>query len=469
MKVGIALYAVTVPFLFGIIVANLTFTLVCYAILAVSIMCLIHGFFISDKRASVMLYVFSAVLGVLSVLLRAETVATTVVYVGSLTLLMLLKYKKRALHFVLTVVVMFGAIGLFSAADRAYYNSSTELKEYIRFNTIRSHIQDGAPLDPVRYQEVFENHGWSIHDIEMVRDFYLPDAERFDTEVMESLYDAMALTRYNKDAYTISVDFRNVFYSGNVYVLICLLAFFGAAITTQRSGLFKAYAILLAALPFLFNIFFSILWRAVFRVTFPHYVLSAMVLLMFIDAGSIMPEGVIAAAKRAVNMVFACLLAAAAVGAANLLLQVKWNNIERASSYGSALSAIPESYEYISQNKDIAFVYPTTNLMRIGNDCYSIFHAFPKDFFINSRMLGGWDARSPSYNDFKERYGLNILPEDLLNNSDVFLVLIAPENDTIADYFKENYGIGVEYRNVIQLGEGITAVNVWYEGGDAPF
>jgi len=473
LKIGIPMYIATIPFFFGMLLYNITFTLVSYALLTAGVLCLVYAFYIGDRKAARMLYILSAVAGMLSMTLRMEAVATAAVYFCSVTVLMLLRYKKQALKPVLTVAVMFAAIGALLLADNAYYNSSEELKEYDRFNAARTNVQDKAPLDYERYSEAFSSLGWTPGDVEIVRGFYFPDNEKFDAEALEAIYASMEATHINSDPQAMLAELKNVFSSNNsfsmnnVYLLMWIFMFMAVAFATQRKKLFKVYSVFLAALPFLFHILFVIIWRVAFRVTYPHYVISAMLLMMFVDVARIKPDMAASASKRIVNSVFAGIIAVAAVGTVNLFINIGLQGDQRRATLGSAVdNGIDGIYEYVNSNPDKAFVYTVSSSIMIeAGHCYSIFDTFPRDYFKNLRMLGGWDSRSPSYNDFKERYGLDELPEDLLNNNSVYLITPQEQQDyLIASYFANNYGINVEYQAAGQLGEGLEAVEVRYDG-----
>ncbi len=461
-KLGTVLYIATIPFFFGWMLANITFTFACYAMMAASVMCLIYGFYIKNKKPARMLYVVSIVLAVLAVLLRVETVATLAVYAGSLVVLLLIKYKKRALGLILAVAVMFGAIGIFVAIDQVSYNSDAELKEYKRYNTARSYLHDKVPLDHTRYMEVFMTYGWDVNDIFLFKEFYVPDLARYDVERLEGIYEGLAPIHTNDDAADIFVQIRSVFNSDYVYMLLFLFVLFGVALTTQRCGWFKAYTVLLAALPFLFNILFVVLWRAVFRVTYPHYVISAMVLMLFVDLEAFAQADLGKTGKRIASAVFAGLVAMATVGVANMLLRLKWASDERWLEYGEAIEGIPQVYEYAGQNKDKAFVYVPTAKMGQSNQAYSIFHAFPKDSLENIRLIGGWDARSPSYYDFEDKYGLYPLPESLINNEDVYM--ITSGEGVLEGYLRNYYGIEVQYAGAADIAGGMQIAHLTYDG-----
>ncbi len=458
---GLCLYLISVPLMFGLFLSAFTYTLVCYALLASALICMVHGFYCSGKKTRLFLYVISALMLVVSMLLRKEVVVSAMVYTYALGLLFLIKYKKKAVSFLLVLAVSFGAVLCFSLADGAYYASSGELSSYKRFHEARINLVDHAPLDYSRYGEVFEGVGWSSLDVAMLYPNYTyPDDERFNVESMESIYEGMKSGRYNTNAAEIISDIVNKFhYSSNFfYVLLCLFVSAIVAFVSQRSKLFRVFTVVITVLPFMFQALFTVLWRTAFRAYYPHYLLSIILLLALVDFERLRDMFPLSGdSKKKPALAMACMAVVAALGMAGLFVDTAWKRAQRYEDYGSNIEQNVAAFDEMAQNPETAYLYPVSSPLLWANESYSIFHAFPEDYFINSKLLGGWDSRSPAWNDFKERYVISSLPLGVIDSSGVCLV--SPELSLLTQYFQQE-GKEVNYEDVMPLGDNLMAVRV---------
>ncbi len=448
IKIGVCLYLLTTVIFFGFLIYHFTWTSVSYAMMTAGLVCLVYGFSIQGKALRMLLYVLSVVLLVLSAFLRKETVATSLVYAASLLVLLLIKYKKRALGAVLVVGIAFSVIGGFEALDNAYYNSTEELREFKRFNAIRATLSDRMQMSYEEDGAVLAQYGWDVADLGAYQGFVYPDDSKFDADVQEQIYDALSYKKYNTNVPSLIGELRIMFYYEYLPLTLCLAVFFLLAFFSQKRKLFKLYTVFLFAVPFLFHIFFAFVWRAVFRVVVPHYILSAMLLLLFIDP-QYYQSMLARSGRRVTSVAAAVMVGVAAVGLCGRL--VSFSEVRAIWQGDPYRAANQELIEYMHENDGKAYVYGMSSMNLINNVLYtSIFDTYPKDYSINFRLIGSWDVRSPSYNDFKARYGLSNLPDDLLDNDDVYLVI---PDDRIYYYLLNKYGRDIEYEEVVRIND----------------
>ncbi len=457
LKTGIALYLLTVPLLFGLFLTYFTYTLVCYAMLACALASLIYGFYSVNAKTRKFLYIFSVIMLVSSVLLREEIIASAFVYFVALAILFLIKYKKQALKVCLSIAIGFLAIGAFTLADTAYFNADEERSDYLAFHEARIQLVDHEPLNYGRDQYVFDTVGWSASDVETFKSFTYPDDKQFSVQNMEYIYESMEQTRYMTDMNAIVANITSTFGGNNLlgnamFVLICLFGVFAVAFVSQKKKLFKLFTVAMIALPFLFLIVFAMLYRSVPRVAYPHFLLSTIVLLFFIDKKTFSQTSL----PKVNSAVFMLIIAVFSMGMASLLYQTYSDGA--AKSQNTVVAEVRDAYEAMYLNSDSTYIYPISSPLLAANESYGIFHAFEEDYFINNRLLGGWDTRSPSYIDFKERNNLSSLPADLLDNEDVYLVI--PNADQLTSYFYNNHGTPVKYEVVQQISPSLQAVKV---------
>ena len=469
-KAGFALNLLLLPLLFGLILTNFTYTLICYAMLVCAVSCLVYGFYIQNRKTRRFLYILSIVMLVSSVLLRKEIIASALVYCLAVAALLLIRYKKNALRFCLVVLIGFAIIGGFTLIDRAYYNSTPELSEYLQFHEARIGLVDHEPLNYARDEYFLAEIGWTETDVSLYRDYYTyPDDAKFSTEKMEYIYSSMSETRYMTDGNAIFSNLISTFAGNNllgcgIFILICLFASFAFAFVSQKKRLFKWFTVLLLLLPFLFQILFNMLYRTAPRAIYPHYMLSIITLLLFVDTDALLQKlGLPASGTRALASTL-CLLVTvvAGIGIANLLITTKWEG--EVTAQNPVVTETRQTFDAMYEDKEGVYLYPTTSPLLSAHNCYHIFDTFPEDYFKNNRLLGGWDTRSPSYNDFKQRYGLTSLPLDIVDNPDVYLVI--PNADFLTAYFYTDHQLPVKYEVVRQIDSTIKIVRVLSASAD---
>ncbi len=462
-RLGSALYILTVPFCFGMIVMNFTYTMVCYAMMGCALVCLIYAFYMENKKTRRFLYVISVIALVSSMALRKESAASALVYFGALGILFFIRYRRAATGFLLALIAGFAIFGGLTLIDGAYFASNKELADYKRFHAARINIMDHQPLDYARYPGLFADLGWSAQDVDYFwGSFTYPDDDRFSVEKMEYIYDGMADTRYNLNGQVVVQDaVNNVMDTGYLFMLVCLVAAFSAAFISQKKKLFRVFTAVIAALPFLFQILFNVLWRGeALRAWYPHYILSILLLIMLIDVASLRARAGGEINQKSVSAAAMLVFCVAGIGLCSSFFSTVQSRVsidERLHArYGTSVEGIKEAYETMyAVSDELAFMYPTSNPLIEGNEAYSIFHAFPKDYFINNHLLGGWDTRSPAYNDFKKRYGLEVLPRDLAGSE---VRLVSPDLARLQQFFADSYGLDVQYGDEIQLSPNIVAV-----------
>lgn len=464
IKIGLPVYLATVPVFYGAILLYFTYTTVCYGALAGSFVCLLYGFFVEKIKLRRLFFIISAILLCVAVLIRWEGIYSAFVYAFVIALWFLFRYRKRSLRAVLTLLIAFGIAFCFFGVDKAYYNSSPELSEYIDFNMARSDLEDKAPLDYELYAPVFLSVDWTPVDVQRIGDFYLPDDEKINTENMRHVYEQMRPTRYNLDFNNIINQIYGTFSDYFVYGNLCLFIFLILVWLTNKNIWTRILSVIIALLPYLFYALFIVLWRPAFRVTYPHFILSIIIMPMLIDQNKITDirerlRNTADDPSKPVTCAIALITVFAAVGFANMLIRAKWINNDRTGGTGVMSDSVPIAFEQMSLNSDYAFVYaPPASPLLGANEYYGIFDAFQKDYLKNSQLLGGWVVRSPEYEDFKKRYDIKALPADLLNNGKLLFVM--PEGGLTQQYFAQEFGVSVGFEDVIELAPGITACRV---------
>ena len=453
-KTGLLIYLATIPVYYGMFLTQFQYTMVAYSLLIASAAGFIYASGMPKKHTRVFLYAVSAFFLVASLCLRVETAVSAVLYFAVILLFIWLREKKRAAVLMVVVLASFAVVGGLSAADGAYYKSTKELFDFKAFFSARVEMVDRAPLDFEAHRETFEQAGWTETDVEMFKSYIYPDDAKFSVLNLDNIIEARNDVLLMADGGAMAASLISTFNDTNIYVL-CLL--FVALVFAYISGRRRLFAVFLFVLPFAVQILLLMLWRPVYRAVYPHYVISVLTLLMIIDVDGIrnklgidnLKEPEAGGLKRVAALV---ILSFVIVMNGNLFLNAKWNGALKAED--SVVRDVGMADDYFAAHPKNAYFYSTDSDMIAINESYSIFHVFPEGYLENSRVLGGWNTRSPSYNDFKEKYGLDTLPLDMVDNEHVYYVA-GGNIGLLTTYFYETYGVPVLYEQVDQLGSDL--------------
>ncbi len=454
IKTGLLIYLLTVPIYYGLFLGQFQYTIVAYSLLIASFAGFIYGFYVPRKNTRIFLYILSAVFLILSICMRNETVVSAAVYFAALLIFIWIRHGKKAGLLLATVLASFAVVGAFMAADNAYYNSTEELQSFKAFHEARIEMVDRAPLNYETHKEAFEQAGWTQTDTNLFSEYVYPDDEKFSVQNLNNIITARKDVSFMTDPAAIVASVISTFNDSNVYML-CLL--FVALIFAYLSGKRRLFAVFLFLLPFAVQILLLMLWRPVNRAVYPHYVMSIIALIMITDLGALKQrlfpgKFTKEEAKPLWRTAILVLAAVVLVLNANMFLNAKWDGESKALDPKARDARL--ALEYFSKNPEETYLYSTDSDLITVNESYSIFSAFPQGYLANSRVLGGWNTRSPSYNDFKEKNGLETLPLDMIDNDHVYYVA----GETIGlmtGYFYETYGIPVKYERVAQIGENL--------------
>ncbi len=451
-KLGLGLYLAVMPLLYGMLLLRFTYTMISYAMLTCSLICFYCWLTTEQRSTRRFLIVTALVLLVLAVLWRRDVWASAVVFYGGICLLWIILYKRKALRACIAAGIGFGAICVCFVGANAYYASTAELAEYKRFYEARIKLVDHAPLNYTEYPQEFAQVGWNECDAKLYAAHVFPDDARFSVENMERLYRLLEKTWYNTDGQGIARDLFAMLDAEQFYCLLLLMLAFCGSFFTQKGVWRRVFAVVLLALPFLFQIFFNVLWRSTFRAVYPHYLISIVLLVFFMDAAAL--HG--ALKGRGLTAAVCALCCMAALGLGNQILSAMRSGEQTMQS--STIYGNRDAFENMYLNSATTYVYPVNSPLLSANECYSIFQIFEPGYFANSRVMGGWDTRSPAYNDFKKKNNLHELPRDIIDHPRIQVVI--PNVDLLTWYFETTYGIAVKYELVTPMGSEMFATKV---------
>ncbi|MGI6152629.1 MAG: hypothetical protein ACOYJB_02180 [Christensenellaceae bacterium] len=451
IKIGLPLYLVLVPLTFGAFLTYFTFTVITHSLLIGALACLVSAFYAEDKALRRFLYISFVVLQLLAVFIRKEAVGTAAVYGGLFVLFALIRYKKRAIALIGVAAASFAVVGAFYAADLAYYKNDSEAGEFKRWYEARGGLVDFGIPDYNGHAEEYEKLGWTPADITMVRFHMFPDDPEFSTEAFEYVAsmreDSPIITNGEAVLSQFLLIFTdNKYPAGFVVVLVVLC---GAFVAAWFSAGKKIVAALLFALPFLLHIAFIMLQRAPTRMVLPHYLLSIVMLLGMVDTGALKKDSSAdtkALYKRLGTVFCAFLLSVAGVLNATMFFRQHKAGADKGDQ--QKIITQDKLYDSIAGDKEHLYVCTSENhIMLQMCFAHSVFHMFPQGYFSNSLHLGGWNARSPFYTGTLEKYSVDMLPRDIIDNENVYIVIWKGE-EMLTEFFYQKYGVSVKYEIV---------------------
>ena len=445
-KAGFAIGFAVYPLLYLVILLNFTYTLVSFAVLASAFVNLAYAFYVPDKKLKRFLWISAAVLCVIAVMIRPNALISAAVIGILYALLLAVRYKKDALMSVILVACMLlVSLGL-SAVSNSVYRSTQVWNNFSEFHNIRTALQDRAYPEYEQNQENYEKYGWSKNDYGLFYSSNIPDDPDFSNQNLADINAADTTPRYNFDIGQLFYSIYDFLLVHSTALFIALLLAFCFALATSRR---KLLSIAVFVFPFVMQAGFFIIQRALFRVIFPHYIISLLLLLCFIDT-QVLKEKLLKLGTKKLKVyqltAFILILASTVYPVYDSLsYRVELTKQRSAPDLVERLDMQRLLFDYFQNYTEAYFVYAMEPIFYDFNDDVSIFEVKPQGYYSNSFPLGGWSVRSGAYTEFKALAGVSDLPRDLIDNDSVYF-LAESKLQEYTDYFYETYGIPVWYK-----------------------
>lgn len=447
MKVGLSLYLILS--LIGVIpmLRFFTFTYVSYISLLASI-CLIVYLYKEryDSKINLIGYIISILIFINGSFIRYKCFYTVILLLIGYTIIKFIQDKKKAIYIIwMCIIIVISTLGL-RQASQYQYNKDEVWKQYLEFNLVRSKLIDYGLPKYEEHKEIYDNVGWSINDYSIFNSYSFPDDEKFSTENLKKIEEYREKNIDNKINVNkiIKKVYTNI--SSSIYMILSVLLIIVIGIYNIIFGKEKLLSSLLIIYPFVINIMFIVVGRSPERVTYPHYIMSTILLLIIGDFKELYENN-----KRYTQFISSICITIFILFGMNILYEEYDTNEQNVNSY--ELAKAKEINEYLYNHKEN--VYLTTMDYNSGTIYEkSALRGYEKDSELNVISIGGWRSRTKNWNDMKDINGINTILLDLVNKDNYYFV--AKTADSINNYtiyFNETYGLDVMFDKVDNIYE----------------
>lgn len=429
-----------------------TFTYVSYISLVAAIVLIVYTYQKDySKKFKLILYILGSLIFINGSLIRYKCIYTVGLLLGGYVIIKAIIDKKNAVTLVVvSMMTLILCIGL-RQFHLYQYNKDEVWKEYLEFNTYRSKLIDYGLPEYEANEEFYKSIEWSANDYAIFSSYKFPDDNKFSTETLKKIHD------YGKGLREQKVNIKEIvneiynFSLSKINVTITILLLFGMGIYNLFFAKEKLLSFLLIVFPFIIHSLFIIVGRAPERVTYPHYFISVILLLVIGEYFSVDTEDEkikIRNNKGVLSILVFSISIFVLYGYKPIIDRYKLNEENVISE---ELNRAVQIYWHLRGNTENIYL---TDLNYNYGTMYekTIFVGYDKDSESNIISIGGWRSRSKNWIDIKKNNNISLLMLDLLNKQNYYFV---SQNDQFVNwfgvYFKETYGIDIKCEIVDQM------------------
>ena len=337
------------------------------------------------------------------------------------------KNLKKLSRYFLTFGLLFSSIIICVLADRAFYYSDPEWKEYYEYNKIRAQILDYGWPEPwpsySEHAEEYEKLGISENDSVLYSSGVLSDVENLPMEKLEQILEF----KQNQNNFEFNIiEFLYYSYNyfiNNVYIWFILIA------------------IILYLLLFKYKTRYTILVMincAVFAGIFAYYYYQ----------NRIVPRAFVSTVFVTVCIILFCydkenLLVkkfdarqTLLLGSASIFFSLVYVSPHYLELQDSRLN-VDKLYDVLATDKESVYV-AGRDVFRWNYRYFDAYKVIPEDFYSNQINIGGWLSRTPTMNKQMEKFGVENLYTDLVEKDNMYFYTDSYA-DILCTYINEHY------------------------------
>ena len=398
----------------------------------------------SMKRPEIKKKMYGIILITIGIMLRWQS--AIIVFPFYIIYVIYYTIKTKNYKSLKTPMIVFTIFIMLYLSNYFIYNSNSIYKKYTEFNKIRTYFFDSNIVDYNENKNIFEQNNWSYVDWQIFYSYSLADEEFYTTENLLNIKQKVDEdSKLKNDTiyylleyfYKISIDSKYLYLS----LVIVLLVIMSFIIKKKRciSGIYFLTGILLT--------FILIYLKPVYRVLISVYSTTFIMLAYILTEEENKDTN-----KELIDKIVLCIFIV--VLFFYTIIESK-NNIFGLYKKDN-FKYLKDIVEYTNEHKENAYVYPNT----FGNIslAYSIYERIPDDTFINLRHMGDWDVYNEEMYQFKKRYNLNNIMEDLYKKDNLYVIdgttylannmKIKNHIDVIKQYLKQHYKKNIDYNIV---------------------
>ncbi len=463
LKIGTAIYISLIACGFIPVLGYFTFTVIAYVAVLAGIVFIIQGYYSEVNSIKYWLYILGTLMFINGSLIRYKCIYTGIVLLcGFITMELIKGLKTNIKKIMILCLVIFISCG-FSFVFRVYsmnqYYKDSVWREYLKFNKARSNLIDFGLPDYHTNKEFYTSVGWSENDYNIFNSYSFPEDEKFSTANLEKIYE------YKKSMDS-HIDFtvvtRKLLESieREYTIQICILLIIIISIYNVYFSKNRVMSIFVVIFPFITHILFILINRAPYRVVYPHYFIT--VVLLLIISNEYEKTSIHNKDNKAVEKSINCILSMIIISSIVILINPLYKNYYNRKNIGNneLLKQSIEIYHTLCNDKNNVYLTSMDYNGSLVKENSILRWNLPgsKENVIS---VGGWGSRSKNIKYVKELNKIDNLIYDLIKKDNYFFVDRGNHVSMYIIYFKETYNLDVSFDIVNNMyNSSIYKVNV---------
>ena len=420
-KLGSIIYiTILIPFYF-VGLCNLQYTQVAYTLLTAGMIVQIYS--VENKYKKDLLY--SGILIILGTMIRFNCYYTYLIYL--VTYLFIKIINKEKLKNIIIVNFVIGlCVIIIQNFSINYYNNNLIYKKYFEYSKIRVLHNDFCDIDYNENKDIFKNVGWSENDKKLLDLVTIADEDVFSKDNLETIYKTYIsekeMIKFND---TVSKNFIFIF-EIKILIPLCMCIIL---IILDRN---RKNKIIILAVCIVQELIYMIINKCPIRVIYPTCFIAY--ILIILDFKFDLKEFKEKTTKK--YIIFKIIMIYLLI--TNLVcnfIKMQYRKSLNEESY-----IYNQLYEYVSENKENAYIYPTYSLQYRYINTANL-SVLPKGKIENLFPIGSWMIYNKEYNEFLKKYEIENMFKALIEKENVYLV------DSNTYYLKGNISEIVTFLN----------------------
>lgn len=436
-KTGVILYLFLILVIYSKLLLYIQFTSTSALALIAGVILIIYSKEIQEYKNKYFIYglIFIAI----GAMLRFSSCIMTIPFLGIYYIYDMIKNKKIKKDIIDILIIISVLVSVYISNAIVYYINPT-YREHTKFNKVRSQILDSEKIDYKGNKEKLLEKGWSVNDVEAFYAYLFADEKVYNTESIESLVkikqemqEIDPINQIRKSFKQYSIEAMTTYNIPTYLLLILTLLSINQNKEKEKQLLIATIFVMTIGM----HIGFWYIGRAPLRVVISAYIIGISLSMYLFPKIEIKKK-----MDKCLLTILLCILAIFSLK--NTYKDSKRVNI-------NSFSLLRQVIEYTNEHKENVYMY-TTLSMRGRFISYSIYEKIPDNTFSNLQPIADWTIYTKNYYDFKERYNLDNIVEDLYLKDNVYLIDQETKNkvylNILKRYIKEHYNKDIEYEEI---------------------
>ncbi|MCI8991540.1 MAG: hypothetical protein HFG80_02250 [Eubacterium sp.] len=329
-------------------------------------------------------------------------------------------WKKK----IITYFIVFGFTGAICCAgyfaDRFYYYQNDEWNYYLEYNKLRGELWDLGFPDYAENEEVYAGLGISENDLEFYKRWNF-DEEKLPIETLRKLVAVKDKTTLNAEVIkNYFLEYPKSFLEMPLFGIFLFVSLIAVALNRRN--------LMLACFEFAAIMGFELYFFVIGRCGYPRIDTG----MWMVAVASILYGMSEELGKLHINKKIMIVLTG---GILIMNLREFSGNITNLEDK----THVRDFFDVVLSDKENLYLLPTSLQPNLGNDFYGFWEPAAFGEWGNLHYMGGWDFNLPVKKEMLQRYGVDNIYKDSINNNNIFFVTNANDVGKIKSYICENY------------------------------